>query len=65
MLTRELRHAIAVEVVDQAGLLVWGVLLLAIGIRTVHTWSWPRALAATSPLALLLALGLARAHGLV
>jgi hypothetical protein len=49
----------------EAGLLVWALVLVAIGIRTVHGWSWPRALAATSPLALLLAFGLARAHGLV
>ena len=30
----------------EAGLLLWAVALVAIGIRTVHGWSWPRSLAA-------------------
>lgn len=47
----------------EAGLFVWAFVLLVIGIRTVHAWSWPRALAASSPLGLLLALALGRAYG--
>ena len=49
----------------EAGLLLWALALLVIGIRTVHGWSWPRSLAAASPLALLLALALGRAYGLI
>lgn len=49
----------------EAGLLVWAVVLLAIGIRTIHAWSWPRALIAASPVALLLALALGRGYGVV
>jgi hypothetical protein len=26
---------------------VWSAVLLAVGVRSVHGWSWPRALAAT------------------
>lgn len=36
-----------------AGAVVWSVLLLVIGNRAVHEWSWPRAAAATVPAALL------------
>ena len=32
----------------ELGFILWSVALLAIGMRTVHAWSWPRALAATS-----------------
>jgi hypothetical protein len=45
--------------------LVWAVVLLAIGVRTVHGWPWPRALAATAVPAIAPALALARAYGLV
>ncbi len=48
-----------------AGFVAWAVVLLAIGIRTVHGWGWPRALAATALPALVPALALARAYGLV
>ncbi len=43
----------------------WAVLLLAIGVHTVHAWSWPRALAATALPAAAPVLALARAYGLV
>jgi hypothetical protein len=49
----------------ELGFLLWTVALLAIGIRTVHGWSWPRALAATAVPAIAPALALARAYGLV
>jgi hypothetical protein len=37
---------VAFDVVT-AGFFVWSVVLLAIGVRSVHGWAWPRALAAT------------------
>jgi hypothetical protein len=43
----------------------WSIVLLVIGIRTVHSWAWPRSLAAAVPSAALPALALARAYGLV
>ena len=49
----------------EAGFFVWALVLLAIGVRTVHGWSWPRSLAATSLPGLLVVLALARAYGLV
>ena len=45
--------------------LAWAVVLLAIGVRTVHGWPWARALAATAVPAIAPALALARAYGLV
>jgi hypothetical protein len=48
-----------------AGFVVWALVLLAIGMRTVHGWSWPRALAATALPALVPAAALARAWGLI
>ena len=42
----------------EIGLCAWSVALLAIGIRSVHGWTWRRALAATAAsLAVPLALG--------
>jgi len=49
----------------EIGFLVWALALLALGTRTVHGWNWPRALAATALPAVIPALALARAHGLV
>ena len=49
----------------ELGFLAWSVALLAIGMRTVHGWSWPRALAATAVPALVPALALARAYGVI
>jgi Yip1 domain len=49
----------------EVGFVFWAVALLAVGIRTVHGWPWPRALAATAVPALAPALALARAYGLV
>jgi hypothetical protein len=43
----------------------WSVVLLAVGIRTVHSWPWARSLAAAALPAALPALALARAYGLV
>lgn len=43
----------------------WAVVLLAIGMRTVHGWSWPRSLAATAVPALAPAAAVARAYGLI
>lgn len=48
-----------------AGFVAWSVALLAIGIRTVHGWSWARALAATAVPAAVPALAFARAYGLI
>jgi hypothetical protein len=39
--------------------------LLAIGIQTVHGWTWARTLAATAVPALAPAAALARAYGLI
>jgi hypothetical protein len=47
----------------QAGFVVWALALLAVGVRTVHGWSWPRALAAAALPAALPALAFARAFG--
>jgi hypothetical protein len=49
----------------ELGFLGWSMALLAIGIRTVHGWSWPRALAAATLPALALALALMRAYGAI
>jgi hypothetical protein len=49
----------------ELGLLVWAVGLLAIGVRTVHGWTWPRALAATALPAFAPALAVARASGVI
>ena len=49
----------------EALLFVWAVVLVVIGIRVVHGWSWPRAAAASGLVAAALALALARAYGLV
>jgi hypothetical protein len=49
----------------ELGFLAWALALLAIGVRTVHGWSWPRALAATAVPAIAPALALARAYGLL
>jgi hypothetical protein len=45
--------------------LAWALALLVVGTRTVHGWTWARALAATVLPAALPALALARASGLV
>jgi hypothetical protein len=49
----------------ELGFLGWALALLVIGTRTVHGWTWPRALAATVLPTALPALALARAYGLV
>jgi hypothetical protein len=49
----------------ELGFVAWALVLLAIGMRTVHGWSWPRALAATALPALVPAAAFARAFGLV
>ena len=45
--------------------LAWAIGLLVVGIRVVHDWSWPRALAATALPAAVPVLAVARASGLV
>ena len=45
--------------------IAWGVVLLAIGVKTVHGWSWPRALAVTALAAAVPALAYARAWGVL
>ena len=45
----------------QAGFVLWALVLLAVGVRTVHGWSWPRTLAAAA----LPALAFARAYGVL
>jgi hypothetical protein len=49
----------------ELGFLAWALVLLVIGVRTVHGWSWPRALAATAVPAIAPALALARAYGVI
>jgi hypothetical protein len=49
----------------ELGFLGWSMALLAIGIRTVHGWSWPRTLAAAAVPALAPALALMRAYGAI
>jgi hypothetical protein len=49
----------------QAGFVLWTFALLAIGVRTVHGWSWPRTLASAASPAALPALAFARAFGYV
>ena len=49
----------------EVAFLAWAFGRLALGIRTVHAWSWPRALAATALPAAVPLLALARANGLV
>lgn len=49
----------------ELGFLLWAVVLLAIGVRTVHGWTWARTLAATAVPAVAPALALARASGLI
>jgi hypothetical protein len=43
----------------EAGLLAWACVLVVIGVRTVHGWNWPRALAASLPVLAVAALVLA------
>jgi hypothetical protein len=45
--------------------LAWCAGLLVVGLRSVNSWSWPRALAAAVPALLLPALALGRAYGLL
>lgn len=45
--------------------LAWALALLVVGLRVVHDWSWPRALAATALPAAVPALAVARAYGVV
>lgn len=49
----------------EALLFLWALGLVVVGIRVVHGWTWPRAASASLPLALVVALSLARAYGLV
>jgi hypothetical protein len=49
----------------ELGFLLWALALLVVGTRTVHGWTWSRAVAATVLPAALPALALARAYGLV
>jgi hypothetical protein len=59
---RDSGAAVAVFDVLEIGLCAWSVALLAIGIRSVHGWTWPRAAAATSiALAVPIVVGLALA----
>ena len=48
-----------------AGAVAWSIILLAIGNRAVHSWSWPRAAAATALPAVVPALAYAAFAGLV
>jgi hypothetical protein len=49
----------------ELGCLGWSMALLALGLRTVHGWSWPRTLAAAAVPALAPALALMRAYGAI
>ncbi len=49
----------------EVAVVAWCLALLLLGIRTVNGWTWPRALAAWAVPALLPALALARAYGLI
>ena len=48
-----------------AGTVGWSAVLLVVGVRTVHGWTWARALAASAPVLALPALAYARALGLL
>lgn len=48
-----------------AAAVAWSALLLVIGVRTVHGWTWPRAVAASAPALALPVLAYARALGLL
>ncbi len=52
------------ETLEVAALL-WSAVLLVVGLRAYHAWSWPRSLGAASPVLALLALVLARASELL
>jgi hypothetical protein len=47
----------------ELGLLVWVLVLVALGVRVVHGWTWPRSLVASGFLLGLVALALADAYG--
>jgi len=49
----------------EVAFLTWCVVLLAIGIRTVHGWSWPRTLAAAALPVAVPVLAVARSYGLL
>jgi hypothetical protein len=49
----------------EVAFLAWTVALVAVGVRTVYRWSWPRAVAVTAAPAAAPALALARAYGLI
>jgi hypothetical protein len=49
----------------EAGVIVWCLALLVLGIRTANGWTWRRALAAGAVPALVPALALARAYGAI
>ena len=46
-------------------LVLWALALLVVGVRTVHGWTWSRAVAGSALPLVLVLLVLARAHGLV
>ncbi len=54
----------AFEALDTA-FVVWAIALLALGVRTVHSWPWPRALGVAALPAAVPALALGRAYGLL
>ncbi|HZB23905.1 MAG TPA: Yip1 family protein [Gaiellaceae bacterium] len=53
-----------IEALELAAI-AWSAALLVVGVRTVNEWSWPRALAASTPALVPPALLLARAFGVV
>lgn len=57
--------AAGTAILDALGamLLGWSFVLVVLGVRVVHGWTWLRALAAAAPLGLVLGLALARAYG--
>ena len=49
----------------EAGLLLWALVLVVVGVRVVHGWSWARSAAASGLVAAVVGLALARGYGLV
>ena len=59
--------ATASQVLDavEAGLVVWALALVVVGVRVVHGWTWARSAAASGLVAALVVLSLGRSYGVL